>query len=439
MQSRRFLYICDDRFYHGSGSWHTGNGFPLRAIAESCAATGVHIASWTFFGRLSDGPPPVGALPIDAPPNTEVTVIGPRVSRPGIRSYLRTLPEYSKILRGAIRRHDVVCLKANFFAAWIAAAVMGRASGRTVFSHQVGDPANIAAGPRALRPAIRAIARTFTRSVHRASSVNVFVSRDLARLYGSAKPHWIYNECRLRLSDIGAAGPLSNRELNHPPHLIYVGRLSPEKGLTTLVDAVARLGVPVRASLAGSGPERDRLQQRIEKLGIASRVSFVGAIPWGPELFRFMQSADMLVLPSFTEGLPLVLIEALANGVPVVASRVGGVPELIEHGRTGLLFDPGDSEGLARAIATLIRDRDLRFALRQRGLQVARNNTLENQMCLMYQRLCSEILSRQLVPAERAEPGRSYLSPRSLPTPRSQVLPLVFSALPRRAPRLRVK
>src|SRR5271157_2970558 len=75
MQSRRFLYICDDRFYHRSGSWHTSNGFPLRAIAESCAATGVHIASWTFFGRLSDGPPPVGALPIDAPPNTEVTVI----------------------------------------------------------------------------------------------------------------------------------------------------------------------------------------------------------------------------------------------------------------------------------------------------------------------------------------------------------------------------
>jgi len=393
MQYRRFVYISDQRFYSHLGAWHTSNGFPLDAIAQSCAAAGVHIAAWTFFGRLADGPPPADALPIAAPPGTELILVGPRVSRPGMRSYLRALPDYWRILRAAIRQNDVVCLKANFFAAWVAAAVVGRPSGRLVFSHQVGDPANIAVGPRALRPAIRAIARELTRSVHRAASVNVFVSRSLARLYVTGRPQWVYNESRLSLSEMDVSAAIARRELNDPPHLIYVGRLAPEKGLTTLVDAVARLRVPVRVSFVGLGPEQGALEQRVQRLGIGAQVSFVGGIPWGPELFRFMRAADMLILPSYTEGLPLVLIEALANGVPVVASNVGGIPELIEHRRTGLLFDPGDAEGLARAVSTLIADPGLRLALRERGVEVARRNTIENQMCRMYKRLCPKILA----------------------------------------------
>lgn len=122
---------------------------------------------------------------------------------------------------------------------------------------------------------------------------------------------------------------------------VYVGRLSPEKGIKTLLDALRRLSV-TNFTVIGDGPERASLTEQ---------VSFLG---WqNPEvIYERMRSAEYLVIPSISyESGPLTLIEAFACGLPVIASRLGALPELIEEGETGLLFEPASDEDLATKIA----------------------------------------------------------------------------------------
>jgi colanic acid/amylovoran biosynthesis glycosyltransferase len=143
--------------------------------------------------------------------------------------------------------------------------------------------------------------------------------------------------------------------------LIAVGRLSPEKGHAGLLEAFAtvrRDHPDLSLLLVGDGPEAARLHGLAEKLGISGRVRFSGRLS-EPDTLREIAAADILVLPSFMEGLPIVLLEAMALGTAVIASRVAGIPELVEDGKSGLLFTPSDWDELARSIQRLVRDPDL--------------------------------------------------------------------------------
>jgi colanic acid/amylovoran biosynthesis glycosyltransferase len=143
--------------------------------------------------------------------------------------------------------------------------------------------------------------------------------------------------------------------------IICVGRLSPEKGQTGLLFAFAILRqTHPHASLTfvGDGPDREALKALAIKLDIDDSVEFAGRLPEIQTLTRIAAS-DLLVLPSFMEGLPIVLMEAMALGVPVVASSVAGIPELVEDGKTGLLFAPSNWEDLASKIERLLTDNRL--------------------------------------------------------------------------------
>jgi glycosyltransferase involved in cell wall biosynthesis len=143
------------------------------------------------------------------------------------------------------------------------------------------------------------------------------------------------------------------------PRLICVGRLSPEKGHLGLLEVISRLrarGIDSRLSLVGDGPLRPAIEDVVERMNIGDRVSLEGFLIEDDTLAA-IASSDILVLPSFMEGLPVVLIEALAMGKPVVASRVAGIPELVEHGRSGLLFTPSDTEDLEEVLARILVDR----------------------------------------------------------------------------------
>lgn len=153
--------------------------------------------------------------------------------------------------------------------------------------------------------------------------------------------------------------------------LIAVGRLSPEKGQSGLLDAVASMiqgGSNVRLTMVGDGPEEQRLKAKAVALGIADRVHFTGRLDEAGALAA-IAAADALVLTSFMEGLPVVLMEALALNVPVVASRVAGVPELVEDGVTGLLITPADWPGFAAALSRLEAEPGLRAKLAREGQQ----------------------------------------------------------------------
>jgi glycosyltransferase involved in cell wall biosynthesis len=154
--------------------------------------------------------------------------------------------------------------------------------------------------------------------------------------------------------DLGAFAPRPadpNPDSARPLRLLAVGRLVAVKGQGVLVEAVARLardGVDVVATLVGDGPRRAGLEALARDLGVADRIQFAGRVGQD-DIRRFYAEADVFCLPSFAEGIPVVLLEAMASGVPVVASRITGIPELIEDGRSGVLVPPGRRAALAAA------------------------------------------------------------------------------------------
>ncbi len=145
------------------------------------------------------------------------------------------------------------------------------------------------------------------------------------------------------------------------------GRLSPEKGFGVLVEAaavVARSDPGAGFIHFGDGPLREAISRRIGELNLERRFILAG---FRDDLDRFLPHWDLSVLPSFTEGLPTVVLESYAAGVPVVATAVGGTPEAVADGVDGYLVPPGDPTALARRILDLLRSEDERSAMGRRG------------------------------------------------------------------------
>jgi glycosyltransferase involved in cell wall biosynthesis len=160
-----------------------------------------------------------------------------------------------------------------------------------------------------------------------------------------------------------------------------VGRLAPEKGFEMLIRAVSHLlkaGLNLELWIIGEGDQKSRLEQAISDLGCNDHIRLLGFRPDVPELYEAM---DVFVVSSVREGLPRVLLEAMAVGVPVVATRVGDIPQLIRDGESGLLIEPGRAAELAEALERLVRDSELRSRIRESGFQaVQANYRIEKQL-----------------------------------------------------------
>jgi glycosyltransferase involved in cell wall biosynthesis len=135
------------------------------------------------------------------------------------------------------------------------------------------------------------------------------------------------------------------------PVVLFVGRLTPEKGVVPLVDAFARAGVDGRLVLVGDGPARAEIEARVARLRLGERVVLTGWVD-GPTLRGWLGQAAMLVLPSEQESAPIAVIEALAARVPVIAAPVGGIPELV--GEAGIVLPHVDVASLAEAIRSVV-------------------------------------------------------------------------------------
>ena len=154
-----------------------------------------------------------------------------------------------------------------------------------------------------------------------------------------------------------------------PLRILYVGRLVPFKGQAILLEALAALragGVEARLTMIGAGPSRRGLEARARELGLEAAVEFTGAVGQD-EIRAHYAAADVFCLPSFAEGVPVVLMEAMAMRVPVVTSRIMGITELVEDGEDGLLVRPGRADELAAALRRLALDPELRRRLGRRG------------------------------------------------------------------------
>lgn len=183
--------------------------------------------------------------------------------------------------------------------------------------------------------------------------------------------HW--NKLRVVHCGLNTAefGPSERPSADGPIEILSIARLDHEKGQTVLLEAIAELarrGMPVHAVIAGTGPKEREIERLAEALGVKDRVELPGAVGQDEIRARFA-AASIFCLPSFAEGLPGVLIEAMAMEVPVVAARIMGTPELVDDGVSGFLVPPARADLLADALAELVESPELRTRMGAAGRQ----------------------------------------------------------------------
>jgi glycosyltransferase involved in cell wall biosynthesis len=168
-----------------------------------------------------------------------------------------------------------------------------------------------------------------------------------------------------------------------------VGRLAEQKGLHTLIEALRSLP-QCRLTLVGEGPERAALEDLVHRYSLSDRVEFAG---WASPPWTGTWSFDVLAMPSINEGFPLVIVEAMLASIPVVASTVGGIPEIVVPDSTGLLVPPGDPGALAQALRRLADDPQLRQDMGARCRSVALEQFTDKVMAARFEALYRELLS----------------------------------------------
>jgi glycosyltransferase involved in cell wall biosynthesis len=207
------------------------------------------------------------------------------------------------------------------------------------------------------------------------------VGTGVARRYGTGSNVLPMAISLMRAADVVPSPP--NRDWGGEISLLTVGRIEPEKNPLLIVEALGRLEAawPNRFKLVwvGRGQLEDDVRRRAEELGVGDRIELRGYVPFGPELLAFYRQAHAFVHVSLTEGLPQVLIEAMAAGLPIVATDVGGVSNALDHGRAGVLVPPSDVEALVGSIERISEDDALRERMVTHGLDVARRLTIESQ------------------------------------------------------------
>jgi len=313
----------------------------------------------------------------------------------GLRAVYRVLP-YVRRLWSAMRDADVVHLMANSGWSWfwfaVPAALVARLRGVPLVINYRGGEAE---------PFLERSAWTVRPIVKRAAALAV-PSRFLQGVFGrfgmaaTIVPN-IIDLTRFR------PGPLRG---GRNVHLIVTRNLEPlyDNGTAIRALALVRDEVPdARLTIAGEGPLRRALEQLAMELGVADAVRFCGRVDHA-EIPALYASADICLNPSLADNMPNALLEALASGVPVVSTNVGGVPYLVEHERTALLVNAGDASAMADAVLRLVRDTRLRDRLRAAGLDHVRRfdwSCVRPQLLGMY-----ESVSKRSIPAGAGLAGK---------------------------------
>jgi glycosyltransferase involved in cell wall biosynthesis len=225
-------------------------------------------------------------------------------------------------------------------------------------------------------PFLAPVLRRIVRGSDAVTAISTYTAERLRRQVPGAEPVIIPFGATV---EPGAAAAPPPRPPGGPFELLFAGRLVERKGVHLLLEALARLadGPPVRLHVVGDGPERARLEERARELGLGERAVFHGFVP-REGLERRMAECDAFVLPAVvdakgdTEGLGVVLLEAMSYGRPTIASAAGGIVDIVRDGRNGILVPPGDVEALAAAIRRLAADPAAARAMGEAGREDVR-------------------------------------------------------------------
>jgi glycosyltransferase involved in cell wall biosynthesis len=336
----------------------------------------------------------VVAVPVDHhPPSSGVTPLtAERATVVEVPTYKQRFPfqslfhpvGLSRPLLRAIRQSDVVHVMFPGYVQ-VMGLLLAQFLRKPVFCSAVGDWEGMFTATRLAetRPGlIRAVVlvhRLLLRWILRSDLVFVY-GRQLAESYRRVGKNVVqgedstFSEKDIRLEK--SLGPLPES-----PRLLFVGRLDYLKGVAELLRALAVLrgeGRKPVLTLVGEGPNRKEFEDLARELKLEDAVVFRGYVPMGEPLWRVYREHDLFVFPSFTEGAPKVVIEAAANGLPIVSTQVGGIPDIVSPDN-GILVPPKEVEPLADAIRRLLADDELRLRLAGNNIRWARGRTMEAQ------------------------------------------------------------
>jgi glycosyltransferase involved in cell wall biosynthesis len=179
-------------------------------------------------------------------------------------------------------------------------------------------------------------------------------------------------------------GVTPSKKVNDPlgrVSLLSVARLDPEKGIIDIIKAMHQVvtdgNTHIVLEVVGTGSEEGNLRREVENRGLQKYVHFLGYVAHSEKLYDLYKASDIFVLASLSEGLPQTLLEAMAFGLPIVATNVGGIPHIIRDGHNGLLVNPGSPREISDAIYRLTRDSSLGNRLIRNGFSTVRKHTIE--------------------------------------------------------------
>ncbi len=288
--------------------------------------------------------------------------------------YWRIRQDVMRAIRAAVGDGDAIVLRVGSQIAHCLES--GLRAGRPFGVEVLGDPEQIFSPgvvSHPLRPVLRWwFARQLRDQCRRACAVSYVTASALQGKYPAREGAYVDSFVNLELGEEAfverartfAAAP-------EPLRIVSVGAMAqPYKGFEVLIEAVSRCAVRCEVRIAGDGRYRGEFEETAARLGVADRVRFLGALPAGAAVRAELDRADLFVLASRTEGLPKVVVEAMARAVPCLGSAVGGIPELLDRES---LFAAGDAVRLAELIDGVARDPDRLSRMSAANLERARN------------------------------------------------------------------
>lgn len=349
-----------------AGRWMSFGGFPLQMAAIASLFDEMTLVIVRVPPREGGIPLPTQAhiVPLRSPHGADL--------RRKVSVALR-LPYYVWKIAASARTADVVHVPlpgdVPLLGMWIALAMRKRVLAR------YGGSWNANSQSTFMNRVTKAFMRRF------AGGRNVMLATGDGLAAPAPGVEWVFSTAIAR-RELDRSAPHLDRGMSNPPRLVYAGRLSPEKGVAVLLDALGRLAkedgaLQPRLTILGDGDERASLEKRAASSGCRDRVTFAGQVD-RETLSRELAVADLCVQPSLTEGFSKAWLDAMAHGLPVLASNVGAASAVIgSRGERGWLVPPGDTDALVGAIRqALVQPQDW-AALRRRCRAYVESRTLE--------------------------------------------------------------
>jgi glycosyltransferase involved in cell wall biosynthesis len=355
-----------------------------RAFVRFIAALPPRVEEVVIFGRLDPEP---GRFAYELPRAGVRFVALPHYARgTDLGAVVRALRRSRAIFAAELERLDALWVFGPHPLAVVFAAMARRRGMRLFLGVRQDYPRYIAGRLPSRRwawavPVARGLDGVFRLLARRAPTVAL--GRELGQRYAGGAPVLVTGFSLVPRAELVDRRLALGRSWDGERVVLSVGRLDAEKNPLLLADVIAQLRARDprwRLVVAGDGPLRTALEQRLRALGVEGSVQLLGEVANGPDLWSLYRASTVFLHVSLTEGLPQVLFEAQAAGLPIVATAVGGVPAALHGGRTGLLVRPGDAAACASALERLAGDGALRERLIDEGLRAVEHDTLEAQL-----------------------------------------------------------